>query len=291
LGKLLRHYTARGHFVAAGVLATFILPHSEWCLSDALEKRANHKPIPPMSAGHSKTDLLQSELRVLVNDLGVPADTIPSDFVEKVRRWARLYQTRDRDEMELVLGTRRNDFQLVRQQVESAGLPADLAFATLVESHFQSGAISADDNAGLWQFTRDTARRNGLKVNTEADERLDPRKSTDAACRYLQRLRHQLGPESSLMLALAAYNMGPGRLAQRTRHVADVAKRQDFWYLYRTHVLPAVTRTHLARLMAAILIGRDPEHFGFKPAPPENLEAVSSPATRFDALDHFAHRN
>jgi membrane-bound lytic murein transglycosylase D len=281
LGKLLRHYSARGHFVVAGLLSTLILSGSGWCLSDALDKQANPKPVPSISAGHSKTDLLQSELRVLVNDLGVPAHTMPTDFVEKVRRWARLYQTRDRDEMELIFGTRRDDFQSVRQQVASAGLPADLAFATLVESHFQSGAISADDNAGLWQFTRDTARRNGLKVNAGADERLDPRKSTDAACRYLQRLRHQLGPEGSLMLALAAYNMGPGRLTQRTRHVEDVAKRQDFWYLYRTHVLPAVTRTHLARLMAAILIGRDPEHFGFKTAPPDNLEAVSSIAPRF----------
>jgi len=281
LGKLLRHYSARGHFVAAGVLATFILSLTEWSLSDALEKGANRKPIPSISAGHSKTDLLQSELRVLINDLEVPADSIPSDFVEKVRRWARLYQTRDRDEMELVLGTRRDDFQSVRQQVASAGLPADLAFATLVESHFQSGAISADDNAGLWQFTRDTARRNGLKVNSGTDERLDPRKSTDAACRYLLRLRQQLGPDGSLMLAIAAYNMGPGRLTQRTRQVKDVAKRQDFCYLYRTHVLPAVTRTHLARLMAAILIGRDPEHFGFKAAPPNNLEAVPSIAPRF----------
>ena len=281
MGKLLRHDSTRSHFAAAGLLAGLILSRTEWCLADALDKQASPKPMTPISVCHSRTDLLQKELKVLLADLGVPSHTMPTDFIEKVRRWALLYQTRDRDEMELVLGVRRYDFEAVRQQVASAGLPPDLAFATLVESHFQSGTISSDDNAGLWQFTRNTARRNGLKVNAGVDERLDPRKSTEAACRYLLQLRHQLGPGSSLMLAMAAYNMGPGRLKQRTKQVEDPAKRQDFWYLYRTRLLPAVTRTHLARLMAAILIGRDPQHFGFNTAPPDDLEAVSSTVSHF----------
>jgi membrane-bound lytic murein transglycosylase D len=206
---------------------------------------------------------------------------MPSDFVEKVRRWTRLYQTRDRDEMELVLGARHRDFEAVRQQVTSAGLPPDLAFATLVESHFQAGTRSPDDNAGLWQFTRDTARRNGLKVNADIDERLDPSKSTEAACRYLLQLRRQLGPEGSLMLALAAYNMGPGRLTQRMQQVEDLSKRHDFWHLYRTRLLPAITRTHLARLMASILIGRYPQYFGFKTATLRDLKTVSSAVSHF----------
>jgi membrane-bound lytic murein transglycosylase D len=160
--------------------------------------------------------------------------------------------------------------------VGRAHLPPDLAFLTLVESHFQAGQMSPDDNAGLWQFTQDTARRNGLKVNTQADERLDPNKSTEAACRYLLRLKQELGQESSLMLVLAAYNMGPSRLEQRTRHMEDHSKQRDFWYLYRTRVLPAVTRNHLARLMAAILIGRHPQRFGFKNAIHSDVEIVTS---------------
>jgi hypothetical protein len=66
------------------------------------------------------------------------------------------------------------------------------------------------------------------------------------------------------MLVLAAYNMGPGRLKQRTEQVTDPSDRSDFWHLYSSRVLPALTRNHLARLMAAILIGRHPQHFGFK---------------------------
>ena len=136
--------------------------------------------------------------------------------------------------------------------------------------------MSPDDNAGLWQFTQDTARRYGLEVNAKVDERLDSLKSTQAACRYLLQLERELGQGSSLLLVLAAYNMGPSRLELRTRQIGDLSKRRDFWYLYRTRVLPAVTRNHLARLMAAILIGRHPLHFGFKTAIPSGKESATS---------------
>ena len=78
------------------------------------------------------------------------------------------------------------------------------------------------------------------------------------------------------MLVLAAYNMGPGRLEQRTRQMEDRSKRHDFWYLYRTRVLPALTRNHLARIMAAILIGRHPQRFGFKVATHGDTETATS---------------
>src|SRR5206468_9982002 len=167
------------------------------------------------------------------------------------------------------------EFKAVQQQVAAANLPSELAFVTLVESHFQS-RISSANNVGLWQFTPDTARRNGLKVNVDVDERTDPRKSTAAACRYLSLLKRHLGPDTSLMLALAAYNMGPGRLKERMKQVEDPSDRHAFWYLYRVRVLPAVTRTHIARLMAAILIGRQPERFGFKTLTSSELKTGSS---------------
>jgi hypothetical protein len=264
LDRLFRRHDPRTRLATAGLLVGLIISNAEWFLTNTQDKQPDDNPVAPTSARKGTTDFLEGELKVLVTELGVPGSNLPADFVEKVRRWARLYQTRDRDEMERVLGPRRTEFEALRRQVASAHLLPELAFLTLVESHFRASTISPDGNAGLWQFTRDTARRNGLKVNAEVDERLDPRKSTEAACRYLLRLRRHLGRESPLMLALAAYNMGPGRLKQRTRQVADPSNRRDFWHLYRARVLPALTRNHLARLMAAILIGRHPHHFGFE---------------------------
>ncbi len=273
------HYhrqNTRTRFAATGLLAGLMVTQANWELAGSPDRRADDKPPTSINTSQAKNDFLKGELKLLLTDLGVYTQDIPIDFVEKVRRWVRLYQTRDRDDIERVLGVRHRDFELVRQQVARTHLPPDLAFLTLVESHFRAGEVSPDDNVGLWQFTQDTARRCGLKVNEEVDERLDSLKSTQAACRYFLRLRHELGQESSLMLVLAAYNMGPGRLKLRTRQIEDLSKRRDFWYLYQTRVLPALTRNHLARLMAAIIIGRSPQHFGFIIATPGHKETTTS---------------
>jgi len=213
-----------------------------------------------------QTDFIHAELKVVVDEFGSDAERIPADFLEKVRRWARLYETRDRSDMAKVLESQRDLFDSLRQQVQDAELPPDLAFITLVESEFKPKVRSRTNNAGLWQLEPITARLHGLKVNNKVDERLDPKKSTAAACRYIVSLRQTLGPDTSLLVAVAAYNLGPSRLQSRMKTVANADRQNDFWHLYSTRRIPALTRTHIARLMAAIIVGRNRERFGFGPA-------------------------
>ena len=211
-------------------------------------------------------DFIHTQLKVVVDEFGSDADRIPADFLEKVRRWARLYETRDRSDMAKVLESQRDLFDSLRQQVQDAELPPDLAFITLVESEFKPKVYSRTNNAGLWQLEPITARLHGLKVNSKVDERLDPRKSTAAACRYITSLRQTLGQDTSLLVTVAAYNLGPSRLQSRMKTVGNSDRQKDFWHLYSTRRIPALTRTHIARLMAAIIVGRNQERFGFGPA-------------------------
>ena len=213
--------------------------------------------------GKTHTAFIHSELKVVVDDFGSDAQRIPADFVEKVQRWARLYQTRDRSDMSKVLESQRELFDSLRQQIQNAGLPPDLAFITLVESEFKPKIRNQANNAGLWQLEPITARHHGLKVNSKIDERLDPRKSTAAACRYISSLRQTLGPDTCLLVTVAAYNLGPTRLQSRMKTVTPSDRQNDFWHLYSTRRIPRLTRTHIARLMAAIIIGRNEERFGF----------------------------
>lgn len=211
----------------------------------------------------TQTDFIHSELKILVDEFGSDAERIPVDFLEKVRRWARLYQTRDRSDMAKVLQSQRELFDALRLQVQQAELPPDLAFITLVESEFKPKVRSQTNNAGLWQLEPITARHHGLKVNSKVDERLDPKKSTAAACRYIASLRQTFGPDTSLLVTVAAYNLGPSRLQGRMKTINNSARQKDFWHLYSTRRIPALTRTHIARLMAAIIVGRNQERFGF----------------------------
>jgi len=108
-----------------------------------------------------------------------------------------------------------------------------------------------------------TARAFGLRVDQHADERKDLLKSTQASAKILRSLILDFGGGSSVMLALAAYNLGSGKVKQAVVNtVRDPIKQRNFWYLYRTRALPAETREYVPKVFAAIVIGRDPRHFG-----------------------------
>jgi membrane-bound lytic murein transglycosylase D len=123
--------------------------------------------------------------------------------------------------------------------------------------------VSAVGAVGPWQLTSATARALGLRVDREVDERLDLHKATRAGCRYLRNLILDFGAGSSVMLALAAYNLGPTRVKQAITKVEDPIKQRNFWYLYRARALPPETREYVPKVFAAIIIGRNPDRFGF----------------------------
>jgi len=143
-------------------------------------------------------------------------------------------------------------------------LPPDFAYVPLVESGLAPHQNSAAGAAGPWQFTPITARAFGLRVDAQVDEREDLKKSTRAACSFLRQLLLDFGTGSSVMLALAAYNLGPAKVKQAvTKSVEDPIKQRNFWYLYRVRAVPPETREYVPKVIAAMVIGRHPERFGF----------------------------
>jgi soluble lytic murein transglycosylase-like protein len=212
---------------------------------------------------NEEQDFVEAEIKGLLKEFGAEEYSISKEFTEQVRRFIGQYQERDRAHMERALGRSRKELEQARRQLEADNLPPDLAYMVLVESAFITGSTSSAGAAGLWQFTPTTAKAYGLKVGNGVDERLDAKKSTAAAGRYIRELILDFGSGSSVMLALAAYNSGPGKVKRAIRTVSDPIKQRDFWYLYRTKALPAETRQYIPKTIGVIIIGRNPAKFGF----------------------------
>ncbi len=88
------------------------------------------------------------------------------------------------------------------------------------------------------------------------DERCDLEKSTVAAGRYLKDLFDRFG---CWYLAAAGYNAGEHRVERAIeRH-----DTKDFWKLRAFKTLPKETQEYVPQLIAAALIAKDPEKYGF----------------------------
>lgn len=152
---------------------------------------------------------------------------------------------------------------MIRETFRAAGIPEDMYFLGLVESGYDQHAYSRAAAVGMWQFMTATARGVGLRVDWWVDERRDPRKSTEAAARFLSSLRDQFG---SMYLAAAAYNGGPARISRGlTRYAGRVGGSEgddQFFALAQTRALRAETSNYVPQLIAAAAIGKEPWKYG-----------------------------
>jgi hypothetical protein len=213
--------------------------------------------------GRRDKDPVTTEIRGLMAEFGAEAYSVPPEFTERVKYYIQQYQGSDRPLMARALGTAANQISTMRQVMEEQHLPPDLSYVPVVESALQPPNQSRAGAVGLWQFTPITAKQYGLRVTEQVDERVNTLKSTRAACRYLRDLILEFGAGSSVMLALAAYNLGPSKVKQAIGKVTDPIKQRNFWYLYRVKALPLETREYVPKVIAAMIIARDPNRFGF----------------------------
>ena len=210
-----------------------------------------------------REEFIKREIRSLMQEFGAETYSIPPEFLAEVQRFIQQYQGPDRPNMERALGAAGKDMKTMRRIFAENNLPEDLAYVVLVESALSRDSESSAGAVGLWQFTPATARAYGLKVEGGVDERLSAAKSTRAACKYMRDLILDFGSGSSVMLALAAYNLGPSRVKTAVRKVSDPIKQRNFWYLYRVRAVPPETREYVPKVIAAMIIARHPDRYGF----------------------------
>lgn len=223
---------------------------------------------------------------------------------ERVRYYIDFFRGPARPRMEIWLDRMPVYEAMVRQRFEAAGLPSDLVYLGLIESGYSNVAVSRSRAVGMWQFMRGTARWIGLRVDRWVDERRDPVKATDAAARYLSMLTQQFG--GSHFLAAAAYNAGPGRVSRGLSRMGPLAldepadtvaegddedtwSDEHFFSLADTRYIKRETKDYVPKLIAAALIAKDPEAYGFPaPAPADPFPTDSIVVPDMTGLDVVA---
>jgi membrane-bound lytic murein transglycosylase D len=217
-------------------------------LDELLDLSTFDFPAPPSSLRES----VESDLKSTAHDVPIPLNP-------KVLAYVDLFQGRLRDWFKTALQRGAPYLPMIQASLRAEGLPSDLAFVPIVESAFRADALSRAKAKGFWQLMRGTGVEQGLKYDWYVDERSDPAKSTAAAVKYLKRLNGMF--DGDWHLALASYNGGPGTVQRAVKRKGGEA---DFWPLAESRrYLPRETREYVPMVLAAMVIARNPEHYGF----------------------------
>lgn len=145
----------------------------------------------------------------------------------------------------------------ITEQLTQRKLPLELALLPMVESAFDPFAVSHANAAGLWQFTPPAAIDYRLHKDEWYDGRRDVLDSTRAALDYLENLYKSFN--NDWLLALAAYNAGPGTVRKAIRTNQALGRPTDFWSL---NSLPRETRNYVPKLFALAKLLEAPEQYG-----------------------------
>jgi membrane-bound lytic murein transglycosylase D len=218
----------------------------------------------------------------LIHELPGPETTstsemgqIPVEVNGEVENWIHYFQGRGRAYFERYLERSTRYAPLMKKILRDNGVPEDLIYICMIESGFSSKIKSKAKAVGFWQFIKGTGNHYGLRQTKIIDERYDPVRSTEAAAAYFKGLYNLF---NSWFLAIASYNVGENRI----KNLVMKNYTRDFWEIARRGQLPAETTQYIPKFLAASLIAREPEKYGFTGLdyqPPMVFESVTAKET------------
>ncbi len=181
------------------------------------------------------------------------------DIAERtdIKERIRILKTRGYQNLKAFINRGKKYIPLIKEIFEENGIPDELIFLPIIESHFNIRVKSPAGAAGLWQFMPQTGRTYGLKINKWIDERYDVEKSTIAAAKFLKDLYSIF---DDWMLAIASYNSGEGAIIRRIRLYGG----KNFWDI--RNYLSKETRNYVPNFLASVAVIKDileREHFDY----------------------------
>ncbi len=226
-------------------------------MAPTLKKEKSFEFTLPVDSVPVFSDLVY-ESRIAELSLSTP---IALDYNPIVKKYIDFYTLKKRGLVSKMLGMSKYYFPLFESTLDRYQLPLELKYLAIVESALNPTARSKSGAVGLWQFLLPTAQMLDLKITSFIDERQDPVKSTEAACRYLEYLYNTF---NNWQLALAAYNGGPGMVRNA---IIRSGGKTDFWEL--RPYLPAETQGYVPAYIALTYIMNYSQEHNIRPDVPK----------------------
>lgn len=206
------------------------------------------------------------ERRFEILDRKTPLDIYLND---EVRSQITIFQTRRRGDIELALERSRLYFPLIEQMLDKYDLPLELKYLAVIESGLNPTARSRSGAVGLWQFLYTTCDLFDLEVDSYIDERCDPYKATEAACKYLGYLYRTYNDWN---LVMASYNGGPGEVRKAIQRSGG---KTDYWEIRPW--LSEQAKNYVPSFIAVCYLMTYYQAYGFNPEnPPFSFEETDT---------------
>jgi membrane-bound lytic murein transglycosylase D len=173
----------------------------------------------------------------------IPA-VFPMTYNSDVKTYVNYFTQVKRGYTSRMLGLCEIYFPMFEEYLDNKKLPTELKYLPIIESAFNPKAQSRVGATGMWQIMYKTGRMLGLNMNSYIDERMDPRRSTEAGINYLEQLYKIYG---DWQLALAAYNAGPGNV---NKAIANAGGVKNFWAIKR--FLPQETQNYVPSFIGMV---------------------------------------
>jgi membrane-bound lytic murein transglycosylase D len=200
-------------------------------------------PIEPNELVQDRLSCLDTEIELTYNNV--------------VRGFIDYFTIRNRQYTETMIRRRDIYFPIFEEYLKKHNMPDEIKYLSIVESGLNPKAASRVGAVGLWQFMPATGRELRLHQDYYIDERMDPYKATEAACKYLKTLYDMFG---DWQLALASYNCGPGNVR---RAIRKANHKQTFWEVYK--YLPRETRSYVPQFIAVAYAMNYAKEHNFNP--------------------------
>ena len=210
-------------------------------LYDTIQFILKEEEIIDVELKELPTELLKERLKELNSKTPFHIEYNP-----ELERIIKSYLSRRKGVFSTLMERARYYFPLFEEQLDKYDIPLEIKYLAIVESALKPRARSRVGATGLWQFMYQTGKQLNLDVSSYVDERSDPYRATEAACKYLASLYKIFGDWD---LALAAYNSGPGNVSKAIRRSNG---NTNYWNI--RHNLPMETAGYVPAFYATLYI-------------------------------------